>query len=276
MKRFLVSLIASFLIVSLTACSSGDASESSGVQSEETSKAVSEASSEAETSDISSVIETSEASSEAETSAEASSEESSEESYDFVSEAPVLDPDKLEKFPDNKMDSSIMDDGNFYLKVQTISGNDTWTREFAAKGKDVYANIRSKDKFEWYYSDDKTTFIFDDENKTYEVYAFSPLDVKFFFNSPKTEEGSCTFFDIKSKYVKYAIDDNNSIMHFYRESDGSWLGFQYMFDDKFEEVNLVLEVSDDYPSYASFSIPDDYEFYFEHTSEEISINWDLD
>jgi hypothetical protein len=63
-------------------------------------------------------------------------------------------------------------------------------------------------------------------------------------------------------------------MHFYRESDGSWLGFQYMYGDQYEEVNKVLDVSDEYPSHVKFAIPDDYEFYFQQGDNEASINWD--
>jgi hypothetical protein len=169
-----------------------------------------------------------------------------------------------------------VEDNNFYLKVQTVSGSDTWIREFAIKGKDAYSSIKTKDAFEWYYSNGETTFVFDDKNKVYEVYAFSPLEAKFFFENEKLEEGSCVFFDVKSKYVKYSIDDKNSIMHFYRESDGSWLGFQYMYGDQYEEVNKVLDVSDEYPSHVKFAIPDDYENYFQQGDNEVSIDWDIE
>jgi hypothetical protein len=254
MKKYLVSLILGALILSLPACSkdNADSESSEGVNSLSTSSSADVVSDESENTDGG----------------------SSDESVEFVSESPEPDKNELIEFPDKKIDSSFVEDGNFYLRVQTVRGDETWIREIAIKGKDAYSSTKTKDAFVWYYSNGETTFVFDDENKVYEVYDFRPLEAKFFFDGEKLEEGSCVFFDVKSKYVKYSIDDKNSIMHFYRESDGSWLGFQYMYEDQYKEVNKVLDVSDEYPSHVKFAIPDDYEFYFHHGDNEASINWD--
>lgn len=195
-------------------------------------------------------------------------------SVEYMSEAPSMDMDAIERFPNEKIETLPMEDGEFYLKIQTVKNGSTCIREFAEKGDDAYSSIRAKDDFEWYYSDGKTTFSFDDEKKIYEVYAFSPLFVNFFFDGKKLEDGECVFFDVPCKFVKYETAEDMSIMHFYRKTDNSWLGFQYMYKDTYEEVNLVLELTDDIPSHVSLKIPDDYTYYFHQGENSANINWD--
>lgn len=198
-----------------------------------------------------------------------SSEESQNVSESSDGESSI-DPSLIEKFPEKKLSHSVMDDGNYYLKVQTIDGDYACIREYAAKGEDVYANEKNKDSFLWYYSNGRATFSFDDENKNYKVYSPSPLHVEL-FSDTKEEEGECNFFDVESTYVKYKLDEKMSIMHFYRKSDGSWLGFQYLYENKYSEVNLILDASEEYPSHAIFSIPEDYTYYYQ--DNVVSIDW---
>ncbi len=181
-----------------------------------------------------------------------------------------IDPSLIEKFPEKKLSHSVMDDGNFYLKVQTVNGDYTCIREYAAKGENIYANEKNDDSFLWYYSNGRATFSFDDENKEYKVYSPRPLHIEL-FGDVKEEDGECDFFGVESTYVKYKLDEKMSIMHFYRKSDGSWLGFQYLYENKYEEVNLVLDASEEYPSHAVFSIPEDYTYYYK--DNVVSIDW---
>lgn len=252
-KRTVLFLLVSVLLLSASACSSENASENSSE-------------------DLSSLDSTSIETSSLEASDSIESTES-DESDNYFSEAPYLSPDEIENFPEEKIDVSVMDDGEFFIKVQTINGNEVCIREMAKKGDDMYANVSIKDNFKWYYSNGATTLTFDDEKKLYEIYSLSPLEVDFDLDGEILENGSCTFFNVKSKYVKYAVDENTSVLHFFRETDGSWLGFQYMYKEQYEEVNIVLEASDSYPSHVVFAIPDDYKYYFEDGENEISIYW---
>ncbi len=204
------------------------------------------------------------------------SEEASEvsETVSDISEDTSLDHSQIEKFPDKKLSHSVMNDDNYYLRVQMIRGDYICVREYASKGKDVYANLKDKDSFIWYYSNGMATFSFDDEKKTYEIYSPTPLHVDL-FSDTLIEEGECTFFDVESTYAEYKFDEKMSIMHFYRKADGSWLGFQYMYEGKYDEVNLILDASEEYPSHAVFEIPEDYKYYYESGGDtEASINWE--
>lgn len=238
MKRFLLALIGSVLVLSLIACTGGELSENSGLSD-----------------------------------GGSGSGESVEASDGVLSEAPVIDSDKIEDFPEEKMSNATIDDGNFYIKVQTISGEDIAIREFAQSGEKAYSSVSRGDTFEWFYSDGDTTFSFDDEKKVYELYAFGGLSVDFGFDSTVVEDGTCSFFEEKCKYVKYSLASSVDIIHFYRESDDSWLGFQYVDEGQYGEVNLVLESSDEYPTHVKFAIPDDYKSGNEQGDNVVSIDW---
>jgi hypothetical protein len=189
---------------------------------------------------------------------------------------PDADSSIIQKFPKEKLSHSVLDDKNFYLMVQTVKQTDKGTesciREFASKGEDAYASLREGDNFQWYYSNGNATFSFDDEAKVYEIYDFNPLSVVLFSNE-KTEEGTVKFFDVECTFVKYKLDSELSIMHFYRKSDGSWVGFQYMQGENFSETNIVLASSEEYPEHVVFSIPEDYKYYFEQGDNVASIDW---
>ncbi len=178
----------------------------------------------------------------------------------------------IQSFPKEKVTHDALADGNYYLRVQTVSEYKTCIREIAEKGVDAYSSIREGDEFEWYYSNERATFVFDDEEKTYEIYSFKSLSIDFFAGE-KESEGECVFFDVECSYIKYKLDDKVSLLHIYRKSDGSWVGFQYMYGDEKAEANIVLEASDNYPSHVVFSIPDDYEYYFEKGENIVSMDW---
>ncbi len=257
-KRLFGVMLSVAMICSLASCKTGpeiDLSYNSYEVSEtsrEESKSSEESLSNSESSDLSD-----------------GSSEASESSEDAS-----LDPSLIEKFPEKTISHSVMDDGNYYLKVQMVRGNYTCIREYAAKGDDVYANIRDKSSYVWYYSNGLATFSFDDEKKVYEIYSPSPLHVDL-FSEVKLKEGECTFFDVESTFIEYKFDEKMSIIHFYRKTDGSWLGFQYMYEGKYDEVNLVLDASEDYPSHAVFEIPEDYKYYYDDDKgdTEVSIDW---
>ena len=195
------------------------------------------------------------------------SEASSELSSDVS-----IDTSVIQKIPTEKVTHEPLSDGNYYLKVQTVSGEKTCIREMAAKGSDSYSSIREGENFEWYYSNGKATFVFDDKEKTYEIYSFKSLSIDL-FSGEKDSEGECVFFDVACSYVKYKIDAKVSILHMYRKTDNSWVGFQYMYEDGRAEANIVLEASDSYPSSVVFSIPEDYQYYFEQGENEASMDW---
>ncbi|MBE6649327.1 MAG: hypothetical protein E7614_07415 [Ruminococcaceae bacterium] len=197
-----------------------------------------------------------------------SSHVSSDNSFDTSIDTSL----EIQSFPKEKVTHDALSDGNYYLKVQTVSGNDVCIREIAAKGADVYSSVREDNEFEWYYSNGRATFVFDDEEKTYEIYSFNSLSIDLFAGE-KESEGECVFFDVECSYIKYKLDDKVSLLHIYRKSDGSWVGFQYMYDNEKAEANIVLEASENYPSHAVFSIPDDYEYYFEKGENIASMDW---
>ena len=53
------------------------------------------------------------------------------------------DSSQSQMFPNDKMSHSIMDDGDFYLKVKTVNGDEEYIREYAAKGDNIYANVKN-------------------------------------------------------------------------------------------------------------------------------------
>jgi hypothetical protein len=184
-----------------------------------------------------------------------------------------INPDVIQKIPSEFMDISLMNDGNYYLMVQTVRGTESCIKEFAKKGEDVFANTREKDVYQWFLSNGEATFSFDDVAKTYEIYSFSPLFIEL-FSDKVISNGEGVFFETECKYTRYALNGETSIMHFFRKSDNSWLGFQYMYGEEYEEANIVLSISDSYPDYVTFEIPSDYKYYFETGDNEVSINWD--
>ncbi len=244
MKKFFIIFLSAIVIFSLTSCSKKDGSSSDDESSSESAKDFSEAS------------------------------EVSEVSEDKSNEDISVAPGAVEKFPDEKMSHSVIDDGDYYLKVRTVSGSNTCLREIAIKGEDAFATVREGDIYKWYYSNGRATFVFDDDSKTYEVASFSPLFIEL-FSDEIIEEGNCVFFDVECRYVKYALDEKTSIIHLYRKTDDSWLGFQYMVGDEYCDANLILCSSDSYPEYAVFEIPEDYTFYYETGENELSVDDDF-
>jgi hypothetical protein len=204
-----------------------------------------------------------------------SSESPSASASGDVSSKPSNDinPDVIQKIPSEFMDISLMNDGNYYLMVQTVRGTESCIKEFAKKGEDVFANTREKDVYQWFLSNGEATFSFDDVGKTYEIYSFNPLFIEL-FSDKVISNGEGVFFETECKYTRYALNGETSIMHFFRKSDNSWLGFQYMYGEEYEEANIVLSISDSYPDYVTFEIPSDYKYYFETGDNEVSINWD--
>ena len=131
-----------------------------------------------------------------------SSHVSSDNSFDTSIDTSL----EIQSFPKEKVTHDALSDGNYYLKVQTVSGNDVCIREIAAKGADVYSSVREDNEFEWYYSNGRATFVFDDEEKTYEIYSFNSLSIDLFAGE-KESEGECVFFDVECSYIKYKLDD---------------------------------------------------------------------
>ena len=179
---------------------------------------------------------------------------------------------EIEDIPSEKKSHTVMDDDNYYIKVQTVNGNKTCIREFASKGKDAYANLSEGEYFEWFYSNGNGTFSFDDENKTFELYSWQNLFLEL-FSDTIVERGECKFFDVECNSVKYKFTDTAYIIHLYRKSDGSWIGFQYMYNDQFEEANIILEASEEFPAHIKFGIPEDYVYIHEKGDNEVSIDW---